>query len=528
MKKSINVCFFFLIMGVVQAQVKFEDDKSFEDVIAKAKTEKKLVFIDFYTSWCKPCKEMDKTVFLEREVGDFFNQRYVSVKIDAEKSEGPALAKKYGVSAYPTLVFLDAEGNFIHKKVGAIQGAALINAGKTSLSKEVEELRKLTTLFEAKKMKTKDLPAYLKLMKAVDLDCVPALTEYVKSLKKEQLVTKEVYDMIRSYTKSVHDKPFAILLQNYNAFKKIVDAEDFEWYLYNRFIFASYYNDKTNHNTDSMYREMENAGITFTPFVKENNLIVGLLNNRAKDEEFVKRANLLFEKYPIAFRFVTNESLKRIGQSKIIEDHVWDVMDKIGSTQKPIASQVAASIGTQYVINLLDYEKALRFFQIANQYSRQKGYMQDEVLLCQRQLGLVVCKKFGETAPAFTLPDQNGKTVSLADFRGKYVMLDFWASWCGPCKGELPYLKEIWEQYKDKNFVLLSVTCDKNNEAWKKAITNEGMNWYHVSAKDTDLLDKYDAQGIPRIVLIDKEGKIVADELRGKAIMREVNKVIQK
>ena len=106
--------------------------------LAEAEAQDKMVFIDFYTSWCLPCKLMDEDVFTDRAFGDFMNERFVSVKIDAERGNGPNLAMLYGVQAYPTLLFLDSKGRVLAKKEGAAYQTELRRMGTTALASATE------------------------------------------------------------------------------------------------------------------------------------------------------------------------------------------------------------------------------------------------------------------------------------------------------------------------------------------------------------------------------------------------------
>lgn len=120
--------------------------------------------------------------------------------------------------------------------------------------------------------------------------------------------------------------------------------------------------------------------------------------------------------------------------------------------------------------------------------------------------------KVGSVAPKFTLIDINGKTVSLDDFKGKYVLIDFWASWCGPCREELPYVKELYKQYHQKGFEIISITKDEESDLWKNAITKEKIeSWTHFSIlENQSTIDKeYFVNGIPHKLLIDKNGIII-------------------
>jgi len=120
--------------------------------------------------------------------------------------------------------------------------------------------------------------------------------------------------------------------------------------------------------------------------------------------------------------------------------------------------------------------------------------------------------KVGSIAPKFTLKDINGKTISLDDFKGKYVLIDFWASWCGPCREELPYIKELYKKYHNQGFEIISVAKDDKTESWKKAIINENIeSWNHLFATgdNSTIITDYFVNGIPHKLLIDKNGVII-------------------
>ena len=135
----------------------------------------------------------------------------------------------------------------------------------------------------------------------------------------------------------------------------------------------------------------------------------------------------------------------------------------------------------------------------------------------------------GKTAPAFSLPDTAGKTVSLQSFRGKYTLVDFWASWCAPCRKENPAVVAAFNAYKDKNFTILGVSLDKNKAAWLNAIQKDGLTWQHVSDLkewESMVVPLYGIEGIPFNVLLNPEGKIIAMNLRGEALEKELATVL--
>jgi peroxiredoxin len=148
----------------------------------------------------------------------------------------------------------------------------------------------------------------------------------------------------------------------------------------------------------------------------------------------------------------------------------------------------------------------------------------------QKYLDLLKTVAIGAAAPEFAQPDTNGKMLSLSSFKGKYVLLDFWASWCGPCRAENPNVVKAFNSYKGKNFTILSVSLDRpgKRDNWIKAINKDGLTWNHVSDLkfwDNDAAKLYGIQAIPQNFLIDPNGKIIGKDLFGDALEKKLGEI---
>jgi peroxiredoxin len=135
----------------------------------------------------------------------------------------------------------------------------------------------------------------------------------------------------------------------------------------------------------------------------------------------------------------------------------------------------------------------------------------------------------GSLAPDFTQNDPAGNPISLSSLRGQYVLVDFWASWCGPCRQENPNIVKAYNAYKDKGFTILGVSLDQDKAAWEKAIADDKLAWHQVSDLkywDNAVARTYNIQSIPASLLLDKEGKIIGKNLRGAELEAKLKELM--
>lgn len=245
----------------------------------------------------------------------------------------------------------------------------------------------------------------------------------------------------------------------------------------------------------------------------------------SEDSEKIIEFNEISNKYGKVFKGIENEFREKVSQNPTLKDSLMNVlmpvfeknMNEFSEKALKFANNNKNNLAGFYAVGVIDqtkYEAQLIKYaeQIKNNFPNNtsvKAFVQK----MEGSKSVAV----GQIAPDFELETPGGKKVKLSDFRGKYVLLDFWASWCGPCRQENPNIVRVYNKFKTKNFTVLGVSLDENKEAWLNAIKNDNLSWTHVSDLkrwNSEIVGQYKVEGIPASFIIGPSGKIVAKNLR--------------
>lgn len=238
------------------------------------------------------------------------------------------------------------------------------------------------------------------------------------------------------------------------------------------------------------------------------------------------------EKASVAYNKAFDQ-YNRVSQTQENLDVLKTAGDKLDSLQKSESQQLLT------LIPQMRKSKALAL--IIYQYNDYRSAPELEELLKQFDLSIRNCYgliqmqekinlekgcEIGQPSPDFELKDLNGQLTKLSSLRGKYTLIDFWASWCGPCRKEIPNLKKVYAEYKDKGLQLIGVSIDNSEAAWQKAVKEEQLDYLQLNDPKNITGKLYNFNGIPFIILISPEGIILEKGLRGTEVGEKVTKYL--
>lgn len=228
-------------------------------------------------------------------------------------------------------------------------------------------------------------------------------------------------------------------------------------------------------------------------------------------------------------------ALQRNNQKEIeeLQQQYLTLLEKAASEAAVALRAAPASLGLLHLLQnggILDPNKYMDVYtEAAEKFKRDWAdiqYGKEFVVFVEKMKATAI----GQPAPEISLPDPDGKVVTLSSFRGKYVLVDFWAKWCGPCRRENPNVVKAYQKFHSKNFDILGVSLDRSREDWLQAIREDGLTWNHVSDlkyfESQAALD-YNINGIPFSILVDPAGVIVAKNLRGPELHKKLEEILK-
>lgn len=202
-------------------------------------------------------------------------------------------------------------------------------------------------------------------------------------------------------------------------------------------------------------------------------------------------------------------------------------------SKEELINEINSKLNQQESIRLIqrvggydpDYKEMRELFRKLDKTIRKSN----EGKVFEHYLKTLENSSVGKKAPGITQFDLEGNPYSLQDLKGKYVLIDFWASWCPPCRAENPNLVETYAEFKDKNFEILGVSFDKDLNNWKKAIADDNLTWKHISDLqhwNNGAAGIYGIKAIPQNVLVDPNGIIIARNLHGDVLKNKLREIL--
>jgi thiol-disulfide isomerase/thioredoxin len=245
-------------------QIEFEHG-TLEEALAKAKKAKKPLFVDVYATWCGPCKQMAATSFIDPEVTRYYNANFISLKLDGEKNDGPGVMQKYGISAYPTLLYFNANGDLVGKVVGALQAKQLLSKGKDIVNPEMNPVFAANKTYQKSKKKQDDLKAYVKVLAENEHDSLGKYAaEYYQ--KYPNLNLKDPVEL-QVFKSAVHDYKSPLSKEFLNNEENVKDQDAYLGKI-NDYFMTTYQEAKAADN----FEIMQNMVVEIYPYLQKCNL----------------------------------------------------------------------------------------------------------------------------------------------------------------------------------------------------------------------------------------------------------------
>lgn len=215
--------------------------------------------------------------------------------------------------------------------------------------------------------------------------------------------------------------------------------------------------------------------------------------------------------------------------SRLFEGPYTAIVDGSNNVMVEKIKQNTSMYSSLAAIQALEPDKYTDLYKALDEGLSKKYPNDANVKMFHTMVESALATAIGQVAPEIKLPSPNGEEVALSSLKGKVVLIDFWASWCGPCRKEMPNVVKAYAKFKNKGFEIYGVSLDQDKDRWVEAIAKDGITWPQVSDLQkwgSQVVRLYNIQGIPYTVLVDKEGKILAKNLRGEELEKKLSEVL--
>ncbi|TRX68571.1 AhpC/TSA family protein [Flammeovirga kamogawensis] len=258
------------------------------------------------------------------------------------------------------------------------------------------------------------------------------------------------------------------------------------------------------------------------------NAKVGYKISGSKENEQLTELKQMYDKYSEKGNVLQQEYASSENKEEVLKK-----FQALQTEQKVAVEEMLGKLNGAYVslvaLNFIQ-DKDGSFDAISKSIEKlEQNFPQDSLVMeVAKAYNAKKATVVGAEAIDISLPSPEGKTVTLSSLRGKYVMIDFWASWCRPCRMENPNVLRAYNHYKSKGFEVYGVSIDRDTEAWKQAIEQDHITWSQVHDAGGVVAAEYGVEGIPFTLLLDKEGKIIAKNLRGDDLDKKLAELLGK
>jgi len=359
----------FCVLG--KNGILFEKDSSLSNALIKAKQENKLIFLDCYAQWCEPCQKLSKNVFTKDSVGDFFNSRFINLTVDVSSNNWNDLMTRYMIKAFPTLLFLNYNGDIVFAHLGGVNEITLIKIAENAL-KNISFTDSIKTLIKSGNRSYSVVSEYLnKVPLALNRDSI--LLDYFNSIEISRWSDSTSWDLIKRYIEDIHCKPFLFLIENKKLFETKYSKGAVESKLLSVFSNCIYYST----NFDSIFHDLKQIDslILISALTKNMGCEMCVTRTLPQWNCFKEKTNYILQKKLV----IDNEILYRM--SYFIVKHYRQYNDTAALL---LANEVGAEllnkqfdnpdfndINAEIYFNLGNLDKAVKFEELAIKYAIQ-------------------------------------------------------------------------------------------------------------------------------------------------------------